>query len=111
MKFSFNHSFNFLIQKGTPIILVTFALLWSSFSFAAGTQYNLRVDGLACPFCAYGIEKKFTRTEGVKSVDIDLQKGLVIVKTVDGKTFREDELKTIIHDTGFTMKSMTEKPL
>ncbi len=90
---------------------VSFTLLWASFSFAAGTQYDMRVDGLACPFCAYGIEKKFTKTEGVKSVDIDLQNGLVVVKTNEGKSFTEDKLKTIINDAGFTMKSVTEKPL
>jgi len=95
----------------TPLFVTTITLLWSSFSFAAGTQYNMRVDGLACPFCAYGIEKKFTKTEGVDSVDIDLLKGLVIVKTREGKTFKEEKLKEIINDSGFTMKSVTEKNL
>jgi len=91
--------------------ITSLTLVWSSFSLAAGTQYDMRVDGLACPFCAYGIEKKFTKTEGVDSVDINLQKGLVIVKTNDGKSFSEDNLKNIINDAGFTMKSVTEKPL
>lgn len=91
------------------ILFATTAMLWSSSSFAGGTQYEMRVDGLACPFCAYGIEKKFTKTEGVETVDIDLKKGLVIVKTTEAKSFKEDELKTIIHDAGFTLKSMTEK--
>jgi mercuric ion binding protein len=89
----------------------TFVLLWSSISFAAGTQYDLRVDGLACPFCAYGIEKKFIRTEGVESVDIDLKNGVVIVKTSEGKTFKEDQLKEVINEAGFTMHSMVQKPL
>jgi len=101
---------NFL-RIGAPLLLVTFALLWSNAGFAAGTQYDMRVDGLACPFCAYGIEKKFTKTEGVDSVDIDLQKGLVIVKTRDGKTFTEEKLKEIINDAGFTLKSVTGKDL
>ncbi len=92
-------------------ILLTLSLLLSFGASAAPTQYELRVDGLACPFCAYGIEKKFIKTEGVKSVDIDLQNGLVIVKTGEGKTFKEDKLKEIINDAGFTMKSMTEKDL
>jgi len=93
------------------IIIISLFSLWTNFAFAAGTQYDMRVDGLACPFCAYGIEKGFTKTEGVKSVDIDLKNGLVIVKTEEGKTFTEDQLKEIINDTGFTMKSMTEKPI
>lgn len=92
-------------------LIAATALLVSGLALAAGTQYDLRVDGLACPFCAYGIEKQFLKTEGVESVDIDLKNGLVIVKTAGGKTFTEDELKTIINDAGFTMKSMTEKPL
>ncbi len=99
--------------KSTRLILAStltgVALMWSSASFAGGTEYDLRVDGLACPFCAYGIEKKFTKTEGVESVDVDLKNGLVVVKTGESKTFKEDELKTIVHDAGFTMKSMTEK--
>jgi len=96
----------------TMYLLVTaFTLLWSSLAFAAGNQYDLRVDGLACPFCAYGIEKKFTKTQGVDKVDIDLKNGLVVVKTIEGKTFSEDQLKKIIDDADFTMKSMTEKQL
>jgi len=96
-------------MKIVSLYIVTMTLFWSSFSFAAGTQYNLRVDGLACPYCAYGIESIFTRTEGVDSVDIDLKNGLVIVKTKEGISFSEDQLKSLVNDTGFTMKSMTEK--
>ncbi len=92
------------------LVFAVTTIWWSSYSFAAGTQYDIRVDGLACPFCAYGIEKEFTRTEGVDSVDIDLKNGLVIVKTSEGRSFSEDQLKSIVDDTGFTMKSMSEKP-
>jgi mercuric ion binding protein len=97
-------------MKIITIIFIITTLIASGLSFAAGTRYELRVDGLACPFCAYGIEKKFTRTEGVESVDIDLKNGLVIVNTFEGTKFSEDELKTIIDDTGFTMKSMSAIP-
>lgn len=98
-------------MKSTYLFVAAITLLWSSLSLAGGSQYDLRVDGLACPFCAYGIEKKFIKTEGVEKVDIDLKNGLVIVETVEGKTFNEDQLKKIIDDAGFTMKSMTEKQL
>ncbi len=101
---TFNHT-------SFALLFAMLTLLWSSFSFAAGTQYEMRVDGLACPFCAYGIEKKFIKTEGVNSVDINIQKGLVIVKTAEGKIFKEDTLKEIINDAGFTLKSVTEKNL
>ncbi len=97
-----------MMKKFISILLLS---LWTHLAFAAGTQYDMRVDGLACPFCAYGIEKEFLKTAGVTSLDIDLKNGLVIVKTEDGKTFTEEKLKKIINDTGFTMKSLTEKKL
>ncbi len=91
-------------------LVLIIILVGTGYSFAAGTRYELRVDGLACPFCAYGIEKTFIQTEGVESVEIDIKNGLVIVNTVEGIKFSEDKLITIIDDTGFTMKSMSVKP-
>jgi len=93
------------------ILMLALALIWSATLFATGTQYSLRVDGLACPFCAYGIEKKFKKTTGVDSVDFDLEKGLVIVKVGENIKLSEAQLKQLIADAGFTMRSMTEKPL
>jgi mercuric ion binding protein len=97
-------------MKKTTLLTVTI-LLWSTTLFAVGTQYSLRVDGLACPFCAYGIEKKLIRTEGVESVTFDLEKGVVIVKVSEGVTLTEAQLKQLVDDAGFTLRSMSELPL
>lgn len=37
-------------------------------ALAAPAVYQLHVDGLACPFCAYGIEKKLGEVKGVRAV-------------------------------------------
>jgi len=42
-------------------VLVLGLVLMSVSAFAAQQAYKLRVDGLACPFCAYGVEKKIKR--------------------------------------------------
>jgi len=39
-----------------------------------GVTVKIRVDGPACPFCAYGLEKKLKRVEGVKDLEIDLER-------------------------------------
>ena len=31
-------------------------------------QFQVQVDGLGCPFCAYGLEKKFKEFKGIKNV-------------------------------------------
>ena len=89
-----------------PIFLATIILLCSTTLFAAGTQYSLRVDGL---FCAYGIEKKLIRTAGVESVTVDLEKGLVIVNVEEGVVLTEARLKQLVHEAGFTLRSMSEQ--
>ena len=98
-------------MKTFSLFITAFVLLWSSMTLAAGTQYDLRVDGLSCPFCAYGIEKKLKKTEGVESVDIDLHRGLVIVKTREGVKLTEAQMKRLVKDAGFTLISLSEKPL
>lgn len=60
-------------MKITPLILVLG--LWNSVVLAGGDRYQLQVDGLACPFCAYGIEKKLSRLEGIEQVTTNVANG------------------------------------
>lgn len=77
---------------------------------ALATQVELRVDGLACPFCAYGIEKELNRTEGVESLEIDINAGVVTVTMAEGATMTEDQAKRIVEDAGFTLRGFAELP-
>lgn len=98
-------------MKSAIGIVILVGLLWSGLTMGAGTLYELRVDGLACPFCAYGIEKKLSRTAGVESVEVDLERGLVLVKAKEGARLTERQMRRLIEDTGFTLRGMTERPL
>ncbi len=77
-------------------------------AFAAPAQYQLRVDGLACPFCAYGIEKELNRTDGVKSIRIDINAGTVTVTMAEGATMTEAQASRIVEDAGFTLGGFEE---
>jgi copper chaperone CopZ len=46
--------------------------------------YTLQPDGLACPFCAYSIEKQLTRIAGVESVETDLKSSTVVIAMKPG---------------------------
>ena len=91
--------------------LIALFLLGSLQAHAAGTQYDIQVNGLACPFCAYNIEKKFKKIEGVQKVDVELEAGKVIVDTAEGTKLTEPQLIKLFKDAGFTFKGVTEKPL
>ena len=83
-------------------------LLLPLVAFATPTQYQLRVDGLACPFCAYGIEKELNRTDGVESIRIDINAGVVTVTMAEGGTMTEAEAARIVEDAGFTLGGFEE---
>jgi len=71
----------------------------------SGPVYALQVAGLACPFCAYGIEKQVTRIEGVESTSVDIKEGLVTVVMEQGATLDEEAARTAVEAAGFTLRS------
>ena len=73
-------------------------------ALADSRVYKLYVDGLACPFCAYGVEKHVGRLDNVKSVDILINEGIVAVNMAPGKTLDEANAKQAISDSGFTLR-------
>lgn len=89
--------------------IIVFLLLLASTSLvmAAETNVSIRVDGLACPYCAYGIEKKLKTIDGVSDIKVDLEAGLVTLNTADGVSLGEEQMKTLFQDAGFTYRSMT----
>jgi len=61
------------------IIIVFTAILYVDGPLTAqdGGQDNftVQVDGLGCPFCAYGLEKKFKDFESIDDVEIEIETG------------------------------------
>ena len=94
------------VLRATAFALSLFLL--PLIAFAAPTQYQLRVDGLACPFCAYGIEKELNRTDGVESIQIDINAGTVTVTMAEGATMTEAQAGRIVEDAGFTLGGFEE---
>lgn len=93
------------------LLITLFSIVFMNAAMAAGTQYIMRVDGLACPYCAYGIEKKLKEINGTSNISVDLDKGLVQVDVKEGVTLTEDTMKQLFQDAGFTYRSMKKNPL
>lgn len=92
---------------GKSLITVLLVLTMAQTVLAATTVYLIRVDGLACPYCAYGIEKKLNELDGVKFIDMNLEKGIVTVEAYDVE-LNDAQLKQLFQDTGFTYRSKQE---
>ncbi len=68
---------------------------------------TIQVKGLACPFCAYGLEKKLRKLDGVQEVYIGLDEGIAQLKLDQGKTVSEEAVKNAVKDAGFTPEKIT----
>ncbi|GGX86471.1 hypothetical protein GCM10007160_12220 [Litchfieldella qijiaojingensis] len=81
------------------------AAVVSTTALAAGPSYQIEVEGLACPFCAYGIEKQLGKIEGVQTIETDIEAGRVIVTMDDGHTLDESRAEQAVDRAGFTLGS------
>ena len=71
--------------------------------------YEIKADGLACPFCAYGIEKQLSAIEGVAMVETDIKFGTVTVTMKNSATLDKDAALKAVKAAGFTMRGFKRK--
>lgn len=86
--------------------------LFAAPAWATGNApvYALGIDGLSCPFCAYGIEKELASLAGVEQLGIDIGEGLVTVHMAEGATLDEATARKATEDAGFSLRSFEEIP-
>ena len=71
---------------------------------------RIEVLGLACPFCAYGMEKELLTVSGVEKVEIELEEGLAFISTPSEQKPEKDKLRQVITDAGFTPGEIQYSP-
>ena len=84
------------------VLLATITAL----SAAEQKTVTVRVDGLACPFCAYGLEKKLKRIEGVEKLEIKINDGLVTLYFREGAKIDKEEIAKKVREAGFTPREL-----
>lgn len=90
-------------------IFVLSAAPTSGFSAESATTYSFQADGLACPFCAYGIEKQVQKIQGVASVATDIASGKVLITVRDDATLEEGKVNEAVKKAGFTMRAFKKE--
>ena len=71
------------------------------------TYIKIVVDGLSCPFCAYGLEKKLKKVSGSEDIVIALTEGEATMSVPKHQKPTEEELRKIVKDAGFTPRVIT----
>ena len=71
-----------------------------------GASLILKVDGMSCPFCAYGLEKRLKELDAVDAVRIRVGDGQVQIRTHDGATLEDEALNGAVEKAGFTLRQI-----
>ncbi len=98
------------LPRSLAIVMVVLTV-WVTAAAAqepAQSTYQIQVNGLSCPFCAYGIEKQVTAIEGVDEIALDLKAGLLTVTMEEGAVLDQPTASKAVERAGFTMGSFQQ---
>ena len=88
-------------MKKIALVLVT--LLWLPAAWSADQEVvDIGVSGLACPFCAFSLEKNLSKLLEVDSAEVDLAANSARVVIKADHTADLEQIKQAIVKAGFT---------
>ncbi len=61
----------------------------------------IRIDGMHCAMCSSRMQKAFEGAKGVREAEVDLENKSACV-VFDADKLTEEDLKTIVRETGYT---------
>ncbi len=64
-------------------------------------QIQVTILGMSCPFCAYGVQQKLSRVEGVTDLKVELSTGLATLTLEQDADVPNDLLLETVDEAGF----------
>jgi len=100
----------------TKIIISIIITFFIGFSLPTNAQSNskydqvsVQVDGLGCPFCAYGLEKKMKELKGIKNIEIKMETGMLSFNFPTEKKLTVAQIEKQVDVAGYTPIQVTIK--
>jgi periplasmic mercuric ion binding protein len=68
---------------------------------------TIGVEGLACPICAYGLEKRLRKIDAIDLISVHIKDGEVRIALKEDSQVNEEQLREAVKDAGFTLTAIT----
>lgn len=72
-----------------------------------GDSLRLKVDGMVCSLCAFGVERRLNKIERVEGVTVQLDSGLVVLTLRPGAAVSDSVLTAEVRRAGFALRGVT----
>ena len=90
------------------IMIFIMAFLWNTNPLSAEIQeVKIKVKGISCPFCVYGLESHIKKVNGVDKVTTNLKKSEVTLQYKSTASFNLDSIQKAVTEGGFTLWTAT----
>lgn len=73
---------------------------------AGARTIQVKILGMSCPFCAYGVEQKLKRLEGVEDMDVDLASGIAALVLAAETDVSNEVLQRTVDEAGFEVAAI-----
>ncbi len=100
-------AFRMALRGALVSLVIGFALAGQA-QEVKGPVYALYADGLACPFCAYGIEKQLSKIKGVEEINTDISTGTITITMIVGAKLDETTARQAVEAAAFTLRDFKE---
>ncbi len=94
-----------MMKKIISSLLISILFILTAVAQKPMDKFEIQVDGLGCPFCAYGLEKKFKEFKGIKQVQIEIQTGDFKFEYPSEKQLTMDAIVNQVKKAGYTPKT------
>ena len=94
------------VQRFFMFCLVILTILTHGSTLFAQEDFQkiiIKVEGLYCPFCAYGLEKHLKALDGFKAVQINIKEGTAEVEFQPGTQISKKAILQAVEDAGFDL--------
>ncbi|MBU6375723.1 MAG: heavy-metal-associated domain-containing protein [Bdellovibrionales bacterium] len=90
-------------------IMIIFASLGYSPSWAGDSATRVTVEGMTCSSCADSVKKSLLQHPEVKAVDVDVKTGKVVVTFQPEKSLTDAQISESIQGAGYKVKKITKE--
>jgi len=67
---------------------------------------QLQVDGLSCPFCALGLDKRLKQRAGLEGIQVHLKQGVTEAALPHGQGLDVGKVRRAVQEAGFTLRGI-----
>ncbi|MDA7502019.1 heavy-metal-associated domain-containing protein [Chitinophagales bacterium] len=68
----------------------------------SGDHFTIQVNGLGCPYCAFGLEKKISKLEGIDNFKIEIESGLTEFDIKESNRYSLQDIEDAVQGAGYT---------